>query len=124
MLRGMHTLLHFAVLTGTVLLLARFLPGVKIKSTRSAVLVAVVFSVLNLLVGWLLTLVLGALFIIPAILTLGLAFVLLPFVVNTILLWITDELLDAFELQGFKALLLSAGAITAANALLHVILRR
>jgi putative membrane protein len=120
----MHMLLHLAMLTGTVLLLARFLPGVHIQRTRSAVVVAVVFSVLNVLVGWLIKLLVGTVLIIPAILTLGLAWVLVPFVANLILLWITDELLEAFELKSFRTLLIAAGAITAANALFHILLHR
>jgi putative membrane protein len=123
MLRAMHMLLHLAMLTGTVLLLARFLPGVHIKSTRSAALVAVVFSVLNLVVGWLIKMLLAAVLFIPAVLTLGLAWVLVPFVANAVLLWITDELLDAFELKSARTLLIAAGAITAANALFHILLR-
>ena len=124
MLRGMHLILHLAILTGTVLLLARFLPGVQIKRTRSAALVAVVFSVLNVVVGWLIKMLLAAVLFVPAILTLGLAWVLVPFVANAVLLWITDELLDTFELRDTRTLLIAAGAITAANALFHILLHR
>src|SRR6185436_12982283 len=59
-LDAMYTLLHLAVLTATVLLLAYLMPGVRIKSTKSAVLVAVVFSLINFLAGWLVKLLLGA----------------------------------------------------------------
>jgi putative membrane protein len=119
----MYMLLHLAMLTGTVLLLARFLPGVHIKRTRSAVLVAVVFGLLNVLIGWLIKFVLAAVLFLPAILTLGLAWVLVPFVANLVLLWITDELLETFELASFRVLLVAAGAITAANVLFHSLLR-
>ena len=118
-----HLLLHFAVLTGTVLLLAKVLPGVRINNTRGAAMVAVVFGVLNLLVGWLVKMALAALLFLPAIITLGLAWALVPFLANVALLWMTDKLLDAFELRDGKALLISAGAITLANALLHSGLR-
>jgi putative membrane protein len=123
MIAAMHIILHLAILTGTVLLLARFLPGVRIKRTRSAVLVAVVFSVLNVVVGWLIKMLLAAVLFLPAILTLGLAWVLVPFVANAILLWITDELLDAFELRDMRTLLIAATAITVANAVFHILLR-
>jgi len=115
-----HLLVHFAVLTGLVLLLARFLPGVRINNVKGAAMVAIVFGVLNLVVGWLVKLLLGGLLFIPAILTLGLAWVLVPLLANVVLLWITDKLLDAFELRDGRALLLSAGAITLANWLLHL----
>jgi putative membrane protein len=124
MLRGMYMLLHLAMLTGTVLLLARFLPGVQIKSTRSAIVVAVVFSVLNFLIGWLIKVVLGAVLFLPAILTLGLAWVLVPFLANVLLLWITDEVIDTFELRDARTLMVAAAAITGANAVFHVLLHR
>lgn len=116
-------LLHLAVLTGTVLLLARFLPGVRIHSTRSAAIVAVVFGLLNLVVGWLVKAALAAVLFLPAVLTLGLAWLLVPFLANVLLLWVTDKILDAFEIRDGKTLLISAAAITAANGLLHVFLR-
>ena len=107
----MYTLLHLAVLTFTVLALARFLPGVRVKSALSAFAVAVVFSLLNFFLGWLVKV---ALFI-PAILTLGLLFLVLPFIVNTIMLWLTDKLLSAFAIDSLGALLLSAAVITLVN---------
>jgi uncharacterized membrane protein YvlD (DUF360 family) len=118
-----HLLVHFAVLTGTVLLLAKLLPGVRINNTRGAAMVALVFGGLNLLVGWLVKAALATLLFIPAFLTLGLAWVLVPLLANVALLWVTDKLLDAFELRDGKALLISAGAITLVNALLHSGLR-
>ena len=48
----MYILLHLAVLTVTVLALARLLPSVKVKSFGSAIVVAIVFSVLNFFLGW------------------------------------------------------------------------
>ncbi len=77
----MYTLLHLAALTVTVLLLARLLPGVHVRSTGGAILVAVVFSLLNFFLGWLVKLVL----VVPAILTLGLLFLIFPFVAPIVL---------------------------------------
>lgn len=118
-----HLLLHFAVLTGTVLLLAKLLPGVRINNTRGAAMVALVFGGLNLLVGWLVVLALKFVLFLPAIITLGLAWALVPFLANAILLWVTDKLLDAFELRDSRALMISAGAITLVNVALHLALR-
>jgi putative membrane protein len=114
----MYTLLHLVVLTVTVLALARFLPGVRIKSIGSALLVAVIFSLLNFFFAWIIKV---ALFV-PAILTLGLLFLVLPFIVNTILLWLTDKLLSAFEIDSFGSLLVSAAVITLVNGAFHVAL--
>jgi len=112
----MLTLLHLAALTLTILLLARLLPSVRIKGIGSAVVVAVVFSVLNVLLGW----VIKAALFVPALLTLGLLFLFVPFIVNTVMLCLTDKLLHAFELQTTRALLLSSGAITLVNGAFHL----
>jgi putative membrane protein len=115
----MYMLLHLVLLTVTVLVLARLLPDVRVKSVGAALVVAVVFSVLNFFLGWLITVLL----VVPAILTLGLLFLILPFVINTILLWLTDKLLSGFQIQTTGSLLFSAGVITAVNAVFHFALR-
>ena len=67
-------------------------------------------------------LLLRALLFVPGILTLGLVFLLMPFIVNTIILWITDKVLHAFEIEDAKSLFISAGAITLASGVLHFVL--
>jgi putative membrane protein len=114
----MYILLHLAALTATVLALSRIFSTVKIKSVASAVVVAIVFSALNLFLGWLIRV---ALFV-PAILTLGVLFLFLPFIVNTVLLWLTDKLLGSFEIETTGALLGSAAIITLVNGIFHVAL--
>src|SRR5882757_9523703 len=114
----MYTLLHLAVLTLTVLALARLLPGVRIRSMSTAVVVAVVFSLLNFFLGWLVKFAL----IVPAILTLGLLFLFLPFIVNTFMLWLTDKLLTAFEIDSVGSLLISSLVITLVNGAFHIAL--
>jgi putative membrane protein len=111
----MHTLLHLAALAATVLGLARFLPDVQVKGAGTAVIVAVVFSVLNFLLGWLIQVLL----FVPALLTLGLLFFFIPFVVNTAMLWLTDKVIASFEIKSVRALLISAGCITVVNWLFH-----
>jgi len=109
----MYTLLHLATLTATVLLLSRIFSTVKIKGVASALVVAIVFSVLNVLLGWLIRV---ALFV-PAILTLGVLFLFVPFIVNAVMLWLTDKLLGSFEIETAGALFASAAIITVVNAL-------
>jgi len=60
--------------------------------------------------------------IVPALLTLGLLFLILPLIVNTILLWLTDKLIKAFEIETFGALLASSAVITVVNAVFHMAL--
>jgi putative membrane protein len=114
----MYILLHLAALTVTVLALSRIFSTVKIKSVASAVVVAIVFSALNLFLGWLIRV---ALFV-PAILTLGVLFLFVPFIVNTVLLWLTDKLLGSFEIETTGALLGSAAIITVVNGIFHLAL--
>lgn len=111
----MYTLLHLGALAGLVLLLERLLPGFRIRNSTTALLVAVVFSVLNWSLGWL---VRGLLFV-PAILTLGLLFLVMPLIVNTVMLWLTDKLLPSFEIRDRRTLLIAATAVTLANFLLY-----
>jgi putative membrane protein len=115
----MVTLIHLGVLTLTILALARTLPDVRIRSAGTALVVAVVFSLLNFFLAWFIKVLL----VVPAILTLGLLFLILSFVVNAILLWLTDKVLSSFKIESLGSLLLSAGAITAVNAIMHFALR-
>jgi len=112
----MYTILHLAALTATVLLLARIFPSVHVRSVGSAVVVAIVFSLLNFFLGWAVRLLL----VVPAILTLGLLFLVFPFVVNTILLWLTDKLLRSFQIETLGGLLASSAIITLVNGFLQV----
>jgi putative membrane protein len=115
----MYILLHLAALTVTVLALERLLPAVRVKSIGSAVVVAIVFSVLNFFFGWLIKV---ALFI-PAILTLGLLFLVMNWIVNTILLWLTDKLIGSFAIETTGALLVSSAVITVVNSVFYMALR-
>ena len=116
-----HLVLHLVVLTATVLLLARFLPSVKIKSVGAAIVVAIVFSLLNFFLGWLIGWFTRAVLFVPVLLTFGLLFLLVPFIVNTILLWLTDKLIRSFAIDTMGGLLASAAAITVVNWLLQVL---
>jgi putative membrane protein len=112
----MHILLHLAAITATVLLLAKFLPSVKVKSVGSAIVVALVFSVLNFFLSW----AIRAVLFVPALLTFGLLFLFVPFIVNAVLLWLTDKLIKSFSIETLGGLLFSAAAITVVNWILHV----
>ena len=107
----MHTLLHLAVLAATVFALARLVPDVQVKTAGAAIVVSVVFSVLNYLLTWLIYVLL----FVPALLTLGLLFFFIPFIANTVLLWLTDKLIDSFEIKSLRALLICAASITFVN---------
>jgi putative membrane protein len=111
----MNPLIHLAVLAATILVLSRLVPAVHIRSVGTAVLVAVVFSVLNFFLGWFIRAVL----FVPALLTLGLLFLFVPFIVNTVLLWLTDKAIASFEIRSTKGLLISSAVITFVNGVLY-----
>jgi putative membrane protein len=114
----MHTLLHIAALAAAVLGISRFLPGVEVKGVKTAILVAVVFSVLNFALGW----IIHVLLFVPALLTLGLLFFFVPFIVNTVMLWLTDKLIADFEVKTTRALLIASALITVVNWLFYATL--
>jgi putative membrane protein len=114
----MHTLLPIVALAVTILALARFLPDVEVKGIGTAVMVSIVFSVINFLLGW----AIHALLFLPALLTLGLLFFFIPFIVNTVVLWLTDKLIASFEIKSLRALLTSAAAITIVNWILSAVI--
>jgi putative membrane protein len=110
----MTTIINILLLSVAVFLVAKMMPTIHIKGFGTAVLVAVVYSVINFLVGWLLILLsLPFLF-----LTLG----LFKFVINAILLWITDKVIDDFEIDGFGSTLIAAFLITVTDSLLKWVL--
>jgi putative membrane protein len=114
----MYILLHLAALTVTVLALARIFPSVRVKSVGSALVVAIVFSVLNFFLGRLIEVML----FIPAILTFGILFLFMGLIVNTVLLWLTDKLIGSFEIGTMGALFGSAAVITIVNAVFRMAL--
>lgn len=103
--RTMSLLLSWLILSFAFWLTAAVLPGFHVRSFGSAVVVAAIFGLLNLLLGW----ILFALFTVA---TLGLAW-LLAFltrvVINAIILKITDAVTDRLTIDSFGWAL--AGAV-------------
>jgi putative membrane protein len=108
-------LVHLGVLALTIVGLSWFVPSVHIRGVGTAIAVAIVFSLLNFFLGWFIR----AMLFVPAVLTLGLLFIFVPFIVNTVVLWLTDKLMASFEIETTTGLLVSAAAITLVNGLFH-----
>jgi putative membrane protein len=90
-------LLSWLILSLAVWVTAVVLPGFHVKSLGSAIIVAAIFGVLNFLLGWLL-------FAVLAIATLGLAWLLAfitRWIINAILLKLTDALTDHLTIDSF-----------------------
>lgn len=101
----MNILWSWLILTVAVWLTALVLPGVRLRGIGAALGVAAVFGILNWLLGWLLFVVLG-------LASLGLGFVLAVitrWVVDAIVLSLTDSLLDGIHIRSFGWTLLAAG---------------
>lgn len=100
----MSLILSWLILTLAVWVTAMLLPGFHVKGFKSAIIVAAIFGVLNVLIGWLLFGLIG-------IATLGLGFLLAfitRWIVNAILLTLTDKLTDHLTMDGFRTALLGA----------------
>jgi putative membrane protein len=105
----MSLILSWLILTFAVWLTAVVLPGFHVKSVGSALVVAAIFGVLNFLLGWLF-------FAIFTVATLGIAWLLAfitRWIINAILLTITDKLTDRLTIDSFAwalggALMMSA----------------
>ena len=93
----MRLILSWLILSLAVWLTSTVLPGFHVKNPKSALLVAAIFGVLNFLLSWLL-------FAIFTVATLGIAWLLAfitRWIINAILLVITDKLTDHLKIDSF-----------------------
>jgi putative membrane protein len=93
----MDLLLSWLILSFAVWVTAVVLPGFHVKNAGSALLVAAIFGVLNFLLGWLL-------FAVFTVATLGIAWLLAfitRWIINAILLVLTDKLTDHLTIDSF-----------------------
>ena len=88
----------------SVFVVARILPGMRIKGLGTAIAVAAVYGILKFFFYWILVF-----FSLPFILlTLGL-FLL---VINAVLLWVTDVLIEDFEIDGCLTTIIASVVIS------------
>lgn len=83
-------LAHWGVTAAVFMACAGVARSVTVRSWGAAFGAAAVFGVANVLLSWLLGFLLKALLFLPAILTLGLAWLVVPLLVNMALLKLTD----------------------------------
>lgn len=106
----MSALVNLLILSLAVFLVANFFPGIRIKSFMTAVVVALVYSIINFFFGWLL-IVLSLPFII-------ITFGLFKLVINAAMLWATDKMIEDFEIKDFFTTVVAALCITLVDSLL------
>ncbi len=107
----MSFIFNILILSVAVFLVARFLPGIRIKNFMTAVVVAVVYSLINFLTGWLLVAITFPLMIIT--------FGLFKLVINAGLLWVTDKLIEDFEIKDFLTTFIAALCITVTDSFIR-----
>jgi putative membrane protein len=94
----MHHLIHLLLFAGILLVTAKLVPGIRVRSFGAAVLFALVYAVLNkLLFGVLVFLTF------PFVL---ITFGLFLIVINAFLLWLADKLVNGVEIESFGAAVL------------------
>ena len=116
----MELLISWLVLTLAIWVTAEILPGVHVKSFGSTFAVAAIYGVLNVLIGWLL-------FTVFAIATLGLGLVFAfatRWVVNAILLTITDSISDTLKIDSFGWALGAAAMMSVIGTLGEMVIGR
>jgi putative membrane protein len=107
----MEAILDVLILAIAVFAVAKLMPTVHVKNAGTALIVAVVYSLINFLLGWLFFFLSFPLLI----LTLG----LFKFVINAFMLWLTDKILKDFRIDGLGSTLLAAFLITIFSSLLR-----
>ncbi len=100
-------LIYLLLSAGSLAVIARFLPGFHLRHFGHALLAAVVYGVLQTLLSGILSFVA----FIPMLLTFG----LFVFVINAFLLFLTDKLLEGFEIESLTTTLIGAVALTVLN---------
>jgi putative membrane protein len=101
----MHHLIQILITAIAVLIAARVIPGIRVKSFGSAVFFALVLAIITFLLKTVLVLL-----ALPLIaLTLG----LFMFVINGFLFWLADKVVDGVEIDGFGSALLGSMVTTA-----------
>lgn len=101
------------LLSISIFIVSKLIEGIKLKGFITAIGVAVVYSIADLLLWWLLVIVSMPLIVIT--------FGLFVFVLNAFLLWLTDQLLEDFEIKDLKTTFFASLIISLINLILTVI---
>jgi putative membrane protein len=97
---------------------SKVLPGFRVRGFGTALVVAAVYGILHVILHFILFRVLWILTVPLVILTLG----LLYFVVNAVILWLTDKLVEDFHIESTAILVLAAVLLTIVNGLIRFVL--
>ncbi|TKB44491.1 phage holin family protein [Thalassotalea mangrovi] len=106
----MGIITNILLLSISIFLVSKMMSSIHLKSFWTAVVVAIVYSIADILLFWLLVIISMPLIII--------SFGLFVFILNAFLLWLTDQLLDDFEIESFGATIVASFIITVINLVL------
>ena len=113
-----RVLIGWLLSAAAFLAVSKLLPGFRIGSFGTALVVSAVYSILHVLLHFILFRVLWILTIPLVILTLGLIF----FVVNAVILWLTDKVVEDFNIDSTAALIVAAVLLTMVNWIIRLVL--
>lgn len=109
----MHVMLQWLVNALIIVVVARLLPGFRLRKNITALWVALVLGILGVFVGPALRFVLHVLALPLTIVTFGLFAWVVAFLANTALLWLTDKLLASFRISDTRTLFIGSALISA-----------
>jgi len=110
----MSLLIRLVISTLAILVAAHLIPGIKVDSITTAVVVAIVLGILNTF----LKPILQILALPITIITLGLFY----FVVNVLIIYLVANLVDGFAVSGFIAALLFSLVVSVVSGILGMFL--
>jgi putative membrane protein len=113
-----RVLIAWLLSAAAFLVVSKLLPGFRIRSFGTALVVSAVYSILYIVLHFILFDVLWILTIIPVILTLGIIF----FVVNAVILWLTDKIVEDFDIDSAATLVIAAVLLTIVNWIIRFVL--
>lgn len=110
----MGLVINLLILSVAVFLVSKLLPGIWVKNFWTAVVVSMVYSLINFFIGWLLVFLSLPFLIIT--------FGLFKFVINAFMLWLTDKIIEDFRINNFLTTLVAAFLITIVDSLIKWVL--
>jgi putative membrane protein len=113
-----RVLIGWLLSAAAFLAVSKILPGFRIGSFGTALVVSAVYSILHIVLHFILFEVLWILTIIPVILTLGIIF----FVVNAVILWFADRIVEDFDIDSTATLIIAAVLLTIVNWIIRFVL--
>jgi putative membrane protein len=114
----LRVLIAWLISAAAFLGVSKLLPGFRIGSFGTALVVAAVYSIVYVVLHFILFKILWILTIPLVILTLGIIF----FVVNAIVLWLTDKFVEDFHIDSTATLIIAAVLLTIINWVIRLVL--